>query len=251
MNARPVRRGLLIAVAVWWFPVSVCLAQAAPNLPPHVIDSNPKPFATNVDPNLKEIAVTFDRPMAATAGFTGLRFLGLYPAGRDAQPHWDATGTVCTLPVNLEPDVTYALALNTSRNRGFTDQAGVPAVGTAWIFATGQRTDDQLPPRVVESNPPLGATNVDFRLRQITVTFNRPVAPGDFSWVIQRGSGEYPAPRGGALTLSDDRLTATLEVRLSPGTVYALSVNDVDYCGYKDTLGRPVVPFGWSFKTAD
>ena len=45
-------------------------------------------------------------------------------------------------------------------------------------------------------------------------------------------------------------MTATLEVRLSPNTVYALGVNDVSYFGYKDTKGRPVLPFGLCFKTA-
>ena len=69
--------------------------------------------------------------------------------------------------------------------------------------------------------------------------------------MLQQGSGEYPGPRGGGPPgLSDDRRTVSLEVRLSPGTVYALGVNDLYYYGYKDTKGRPVLPFGWCFKTA-
>ena len=93
---------------------------------------------------------------------------------------------------------------------------------------------------------------MDFRSQGISVTFNRPLSPGDFSWVLQRGCGEYPGMRGGPPPqLSEDRMTATLPVRLSPNTVYALSLNDAYYFGYKDTKGRPVLPFGLCFKTAE
>jgi Bacterial Ig-like domain len=222
-----------------------------PQGPPQVADCDPKPFATNVDADRQEISVAFDRPMAATTGFVPIRFMGCNPIPRNTQPRWDPTGTICSVPVVLQPDVTYALCVNTSRNRGFTDQAGTPALGFTWVFATGERTDDQLPPRVVSSEPAFGATNVDFRLREVKVTFSRPVAPDDFSWVLQRGCGEYPGTRDGQLSLSEDRLTATMPVRLSPGTVYALSVNDIDYCGYKDTFGRVVAPYGLWFRTAN
>lgn len=230
---------------------AVATAQVAADLPPHVIDCTPKPFETMVDPNLEAVTVTFDRPMGPETGFDGIRFLGVYPAQRDVEPTWDATGTVCSLPVQLEPDVSYAVAANTSKQRKFADANGVPAAGFAWMFATGERNEEDFPPYVVESDPPTGATDVDFRMREITVTFSRPVAPGDYSWVIQRGSGTYPGVRGGEMSLSEDRLRASMEVRLSPGTVYALGVNDLYHCGYKDTKGRPVLPFGWCFKTAD
>ncbi len=226
-------------------------AQAPADLPPHVIDCTPQPFETMVDPDLEAVTVTFDRPMGPETGFEGIRFLGVYPAPRDAEPTWDATGTVCSLPVQLEPDVTYAISANTTKQRSFADANGVPAAAFAWVFATGERSEEDFPPYVVESDPPSGATGVDFRMREITVTFSRPVAPGDYSWVIQKGSGTYPGLRGGGMSLSEDRLKASLEVRLSPGTVYAIGVNDLYYSGYKDTKGRPVLPFGWCFKTAD
>lgn len=245
---------MLAGIAVLWLLAAACVSQAPEQLPPRVIDCSPKPFEANAEAFLPEISITFDRPMntSSRSGFGSIRFLGVFPADRNAQPAWDATGTICSLPVQLEPDVTYAVAVNTSKQRAFTDQAGVPALGFAWVFATGARTDDDFPPHVVSSDPPLGAADVDFRKREISVTLNRAVAPGDYSWVLMKGSGEYPGTRGGAKPrLSDDRLTATLEVRLSPGTVYALGVNDVYYCGYKDTKGRPVLPFGWCFKTAE
>ena len=245
---------MLAGVVVLAVPAVRSLAQAPAQLPPRVVSCSPKPFEANVEPELPEISVTFDRPMNTVdrVQFESIRFMGVFPGVRDAQPVWDGNGTRCTLPVKLEPDVTYAVVINTSKGRSFKDQNGVPAVGFAWVFATGPRSEDDFPAHVVASDPPLGVANVDFRKREITATFNRPIAPGDFSWVLQSGSGEYPAPRGGPPPgLSADRRTVSLQVRLSPGTVYALGVNDLYYCGYKDTKGRPVLPFGWCFKTAE
>ena len=172
--------------------------------------------------------------------FASVRWLGVYPAANNAVPTWSADGTSCTLPIKLEPDVTYAVTLNSSRQRPLADTNGVTALACTWVFATGARAATDFPPHVVSSDPPPGAADVDPQKAEISVTFDRPVAPGDFSWVILRGSGQYPGTReGGPPRLSADRLTATIDARLAPGTVYALSVNDLSYIGYKDHAGPP------------
>jgi len=240
--------GCVLALMV----VACAGAQELTALPPQVVAVTPEPFATNVDPWLEEVTVTFDRPMNPDGfGFGGVRWTGLFPGIGDATPSWRDGNTTCVLPASLVEDCTYAISVNDTQNRGFVDTNGVPACGFAWAFATGERAPEQLPPHVVSSVPEQGATDVDPRLREITVTFDRPIAPGDHSWVIFRGSGLYPGYRGGEATLSEDRMSATLDVRLSPGTVYALGVNDLRYNGYKDTYGRPVLPFGLCFRTAD
>jgi len=227
-------------------------AQDLADLPPRVVAVEPGPFETNVNPGLEEVTVTFDRPMNPDGfGFGGVRWTGVFPGVRDAAPTWRDDNTTCVLPVSLVEDSTYAISVNDTQNRGFVDADGVPACSFAWVFATGERTPEQLPPHVVSSTPEQGATDVDAGLREVTVTLDRPIAPGDHSWVIYRGSGLYPGYRGGEVTLSEDRMTAVLHVRLSPGTVYALGVNDLRYNGYKDIYGRPVLSFGLCFKTAD
>lgn len=229
------------------------LAQDATDLPPHVVACFPPPFATNVEVDTQEVSVTFDRPMntANTGSWVSLRYLGAFPGRRGAQPRWDADGLTCYLPVKLEADVMYVVSINSARSRGFVDAAGRPAVTFAWAFATGERTPEDFPPSVVACDPQPWATDADFRARTVTVTFSRRVARGDFSWVKQSGSGMYPeGPQGGPPGLSEDGLSASIAVALSPATVYALSLNDVDYCGYKDLNGRPVLPYGFGFKTA-
>ncbi len=251
MTALRVRCVLAIVATGCLFAVAA-VAQELTELPPHVVACSPEPFATNVDPGLTEISVTFDRPMSPEgAGFASLRWAGVSPGIRDATPSWSGDGMTCSLSVALVEDVTYAVSVNNTKARGFVDTAGVPAVGFAWAFATGERTEEQFPPCVVASDPEPGATDVDFRLREVSVTFNRPVAPGDFSWVIFRGSGLYPGIRGGELQLSEDRLSASLPVRLSPAAVYSVGLNDPHYAGYKDIYGRPVLPFGLCFRTAE
>ena len=254
MNPRPVGISAIWVIAALVLLAGAVDAQIPTQLPPRVIACTPEPFASNVDAGLQHISVTFDHPMATEgdSGFSSMRWAGVFPGVRDVAPTWDDDATTCTLPVQLESDVTYAVSVNSSKRRGFKSQDGVAALSFSWVFATGERTADDFSPYIVSSQPALGATDVDPRLRQIQVNFSRPVAPGDYSWVILKGSGLYPGVRGGPPPqLSDDRLSATLEVRLSPGTVYALSTNDVYYFGYKDTKGRPVLPYGLCFKTTD
>ena len=183
MEWKRVAMSVIVGSAVLCCMATFAPAQAPTQLPPRVIDCSPKPFETNVEAFLPEISVTFDRPMNTVdrVRFEGIRFMGVFPGVQNAEPTWDATGTVCTLPVQLQPDATYAAAVNTSKVRSFKDQSGVFAVGFAWVFATGERTEDDFPAHVVECDPPLGAADVDFRRREIKATFNRPVAPGDFS----------------------------------------------------------------------
>ncbi|HCU34357.1 MAG TPA: hypothetical protein DGT21_02600 [Armatimonadetes bacterium] len=243
--------GASLSLVVIIMAASVVGAQQA-GLPPRVIATAPEQFAANVDPGLTSISVTFDRPMTTQGpfGFGSLRWAGVYPSTQDARASWSDDGVTCTLPVTLLPDVTYALTVNTSKGREFVSADGIAALNFALVFATGERTEDDFPPYVVDCTPPQAAEGVDPALSEVTVTFNRPIAPGDHSWVLQQGSGQYPGYRGGPPpTLSADRLSATLPVRLAPNTVYSLGINDIVYFGYKDTKGRPLLPYGWSFKT--
>lgn len=246
-------RSTAVVLAFAFLMYTAVCAQGLADLPARVIDSSPKPFATGVPTTLNQVSVTFDRPMniESRGGLGSVRFCGVGLVGRETQPAWDATGTILSIPVSLEPDVTYSLAINESKNRGLVDANGVPAVGYFMVFSTGARTTEEFPPYVVKTDPENGARDVDYRLKTMTVTFSRPVAPNDCSWVIYQGSGEYPAPRdAGMPQLSGDRLTATLQIRLSPDTVYAVGVNDPAYFGYKDVRGWPVLPYGACFKTA-
>ena len=255
-------------------------AAAAPNaLPPHVVNCTPAAFAANVDVNLTQVSVTFDRPMntAGGDGFAGLKWYAQSPVGRRALVTWNADGTVASLPVKLDTDMTYAITVNASAEakaraggaaKGvFADPSGATALPFTWAFSTGARTPADFPTYVVSSLPAQAAGDVDATTAQISVTFNRPIAAGDMPVVAVASCGVSPVAAGGGkghgggrrgrgaaaaagpVSLSADRLTATIDVSLLPGTIYALSLNSDNREDWKDVDGRPVLPYAWCFKT--
>ena len=112
-----------------------------PAFPPRVISSVPADRAKGVDPALKEIRVTFDRPMTTGQHWAWIihRDLGAYPGTKEGpEPRWEDEGRTCVLAVTLAPDTIYAVGVNSFRHTGFRDAAGKIAVPRAWVFMTGK-----------------------------------------------------------------------------------------------------------------
>ena len=80
--------------------------------------------ARDIDPHLAAIVVQFDRPMDTSAYAVAQRNPTLFPkVGKVA---FDATGTVFTIPVTLEADRDYEIALNWPGGGSFASDDGVP-----------------------------------------------------------------------------------------------------------------------------
>jgi hypothetical protein len=123
------------------FKVSADDPEYDPALPPRVTSTVPADRAKGVDPALKEIKVTFDRPMTTGEHWSWIihRNLGVYPGTKGAaKPRWEDEGRTCVLAVKLVPDTIYAVGVNSFRHTGFRDTAGKIAVPRAWIFKTGK-----------------------------------------------------------------------------------------------------------------
>jgi len=101
---------------------------------PEVASMAPANGATDVDPALTEIRVTFDLPMN-TGGFS---FVGEGPTfpKTTGRPSWDAAGRVVTLPVKLEPNHRYEFWLNRGRFQAFRSAKGVPLASVHVTFTT-------------------------------------------------------------------------------------------------------------------
>jgi len=226
-------------------------------LPPRVIAVDPPENATGVDTALTEISVTFDRPMKDESwSWMTLRACGRYPGVRDGGgPSYNEDRTICTLPVSLTEGEVYAVGINSPSHTGFRGEDDVPAVNFGWSFGTGDETEEGMSPRVVESEPKNGAVDVDPGLTEISVTFNREMKQEGMSWVMQSGRGAFPGDRAAPPPSFDDtNTTCALNVKLAPGTVYALSINSFRHTGFRDTNGTngwAAVPYGWTFRTAD
>lgn len=226
---------------------------------PKVVKTNPEIGATDVDPRLSLISVTFDIPMDKSS-FSWTGGGPSFPEISEGQkPWWSRDGKTCSLPVKLEPGKKYELGLNSVSHKNFASKWGVPLEPVRFEFATsgdaepGDKTADAEAdsgdaPRIVKLVPENGAQDVDPSLKAIRVTFNRPMAAG-FSWT---GGGEHfpTIPDGKKPRWSPDRKTCVLPVSLKPGWEYRLGLNSPSFKNFASADGVPLDPVVYEFRTS-
>jgi hypothetical protein len=95
----------------------------------------PSNGATDVDPNLTELRVTFDIPMAS--GFSWCGGGDHYPEGLEGKrPSWTEDKKTCVLPVKLKPNWSYKLGINCPSLNSFQSEGGIPVEVTWYEFTT-------------------------------------------------------------------------------------------------------------------
>jgi hypothetical protein len=129
---------LLVLVSAAWAEEKK--AEFDKDFPPRVVKTEPADREKDVDSGLKEIKVTFDRPMMTEknnwAWMTAVKN-GVFPGSRNLPaPRWEDGGRTCVLPVKLSPDTLYAVGCNSPRDWGFSSSDGKPAVPFYWVFKT-------------------------------------------------------------------------------------------------------------------
>lgn len=103
---------------------------------PVVVEMVPPNGATGVDPNLKELRVTFSVPMGGSFSWTGGG--PNYPSGPEgSRPQWSEDKKTCTRPVVLKPNTQYQLGLNSPSHKNFQSETGIPLDWVRWTFTTG------------------------------------------------------------------------------------------------------------------
>ncbi len=115
---------------------AVCASTAVAG-PPKVIRAVPDNGQIDVDPNLREIRVTFDQDMSR-GGFSWVGGGPSYPKTR-GKPRWVNPRT-CVLPVTLEPNHNYWLSINNNKFKKFRSRRGVSAKPYPISFTTGVGT---------------------------------------------------------------------------------------------------------------
>lgn len=101
-------------------------------------------------------------------------------------------------------------------------------------------------PRAIGFDPPQGATDVDPARTTLSVTFDRPMEPQGWAWVIEHPS---TAPQVGASRWDAGYRTNTVEVALEPGRNYVVWVNSPQYSYFRDPAGVAAEPVRWTFST--
>jgi hypothetical protein len=216
---------------------------------PIVVSSVPAAGATEVDPTLSEIRVTFDQPMRDRSW----SWVGGGPSYPETtgEPRYEE-GRVAVLPVRLQPDHSYHLNINSERYTNFVSAQGESAPPYALDFTTGpwpegvERPAAPEPPTVLRTVPAAGATGVGPGLAEIVAEYDQPMSPTSYSWT-QRSVEEFPHVRG--LPRFSDDTRAVLPVRLEPDTHYWISLNAGEYQGFVSQKGTPATPYLLEFTT--
>jgi hypothetical protein len=241
--------GLFTALALIAQSDGQSSAQAAQGAP-QIVSTSPARGASDVDPALKEITVTFDQDMESGMSWTGggPEFPST-PEGQKA--HWRDKRT-CILPVKLQGGHRYRVGINSPSYRSFRSAAGVPALTSAIWFTTSGSSDattsDTKVPKIVSAEPTIGAQDVSPDLKELRITFNVPMAAG-FSWT--GGGPEFPAiPEGKKPFWTEDHKTCVLPVELKPDSQYRLGLNGPSHKNFKSAEGVPLVPVVYTFKTS-
>jgi beta-lactamase regulating signal transducer with metallopeptidase domain len=125
---------------------------------PNIVSTSPAVGATDIDPGLKEITVTFDQDMRSGFSWTGGG--PDYPSIPEGQkPQWRDKRT-CVLPVKIEAGHYYRVGINSSSYRAFRSEAGASAEPSAIYFTTRGASPDQIlqmqPPRIVMDRRRIG-----------------------------------------------------------------------------------------------
>jgi hypothetical protein len=225
-------------------------AQAAQGAP-QIVSCTPARGATDVDPGLKQITVTFDQDMEEGMSWTGggPEFPQIPESDK---PHWRDKRT-CVLPVKLQSGHHYRVGINSRSYRNFRSAAGVPALTSAIWFTTSGTSQapkgDTQAPKIVGIEPANGAQDVSPDLKELRVTFNVPMA-GGFSWT--GGGPEFPTiPEGKKPFWTEDHKTCVLPVELKPNWQYRLGLNSPSFKNFRSAEGVPLVPVVYTFKTSE
>lgn len=217
--------------------------------PPQIVATSPAVGATDVDPGVTEITVTFDRDMGKGMSWTGGG--PQFPNGREGKKALWSDSRTCVLPVTLEAGHYYRVGINSESYRNFQSANGVPAQASA-IYFTTQGASDELKrmaatPQIIALDPKNGTTDADPKLSEIRVTFNVPMGEG-CSWT--GGGADFPTiPDGKRPYWTDDHKTCVLPVSLEPGKTYHFGLNSPSHKNFQSSGGVPLNPVRITFTT--
>jgi Bacterial Ig-like domain len=103
--------------------------------PPVIVKTVPEAGASDVDPRITEIRVTFSQPMQDGSWSWSTASKATFPE-TTGKPKYLSDRRTGVLPVKLERGRTYAIWLNSQRFRNFRGANGEPAIPYLLVFKT-------------------------------------------------------------------------------------------------------------------
>jgi RNA polymerase sigma-70 factor (ECF subfamily) len=126
-----------------------------------------------------------------------------------------------------------------------TQAATVPAANAA---VQDEKSVADAPPVVVKTVPEAGTTDVDPDIKEIKVTFSKEMGLKSWSWATDGRYGKT-IEAADKVHFDKDKKTCVLPCKLEPGTTYAVWINAQQFNSFRDTDGRPSVPYLLVFQT--
>lgn len=111
-------------------------AVSVKSMPPSVVKTIPQAGDTAVDPDLKEIRVTFSKDMMTDNMWAFCQISKETFPESAGKVHYLADKRTCVMPVKLEPGKTYVIWLNRGRFNSFRDTDNHPSVPYLLVFET-------------------------------------------------------------------------------------------------------------------
>jgi len=102
---------------------------------PRVVTTSPPNGSLNVDPDLKEISVTFNEEMRDGNWSWAYTVKSRFP-DIIGTPFYSDNSTKNRLPVKLESNKDYEIWINSEKFRNFKDKSGNPAIPFRLVFKT-------------------------------------------------------------------------------------------------------------------
>jgi Bacterial Ig-like domain len=127
--------------------------------------------------------------------------------------------------------------------------AAIAFTGLCTSLPAAEPTIDTMPPVVIKTVPEAGSTTVAPGVVEIKVTYSKPMRDQAWSW-----SSVWPGSEPEVVDkpkYEADGKTCVLKVKLEPNKTYGYWLNSETFKNFKDTSGRPAVPYLLTFKTGD
>ena len=134
------RCALLVLVFVMFVPASVVTGSeevSVDKMSPVVVRTIPEAGATNVDPSLSEIKVTFSKEMMDKNWSWVRMSVETFPE-LVGQPYYSKDKRTCAVKVKLEPGKAYVIWFNSERFMNFKDLSGRSAIPYLLVFETSK-----------------------------------------------------------------------------------------------------------------
>jgi hypothetical protein len=123
------------------------------------------------------------------------------------------------------------------------------ALCTVLLCDASAQDIESMPPVVVKTVPEAGASGVAAGLTEIKVTFSKEMTDGSWSWA---SAWQDSTPDSlGRPKYDADRKTCILQVRLEPDRTYGYWLNSEKHGNFKDSTGKPAVPYLLVFQTGN